>query len=111
MNNIISAITIKCLLVISFGLLLVSPAAHADFRKAVDAYIARDGATMLAEVKDAADKKNNEGLMLFMSAMNIDASTSQQKDIARVWGGNWAKHVIPEGQVKTTLSVILAEPQ
>jgi hypothetical protein len=111
MNNIISAITIKCLLAISFGLLLVSPAAHADFHKAVDAYISRDGATMLAEVKDAADKKNNEGLMLFMSAMNIDASASRQADIERVRASNREKRFVPESQVKTTLSVILTQPQ
>ena len=111
MNNKIRVIATKCRFALSLSLLLLSQTAHADFRKAVDAYIARDGATMLAEVKDAVGKKNNEGLVLLFSAMNIDASTSQQADIARIWGGNRDKHYIPESQVKTTLNVILTEAQ
>ena len=38
---------------ICMALLFTTQTAHADFRKALDAYMARDGATMLKEVKDA----------------------------------------------------------
>lgn len=51
--------------------------AHADFRKALDAYIARDGTTMLKEVKDAVDKRNDDGLILFLNALVIDYSSSK----------------------------------
>jgi hypothetical protein len=50
---------------------------HAGFRKALDAYIARDGEVMLKEVKDAVDKKNNDGLMLFLYSMDLDAYSSE----------------------------------
>jgi hypothetical protein len=61
---------------LSIGLLFITQIAHADFRKALDAYIARDGATMLKEVKDAVDKKNDDGLMLFLNTIAIDETTS-----------------------------------
>ena len=61
---------------ICIALLFITQTAHADFRKALDAYQARDGATMLKEVKDAVDKKNDDGLILFISAMDIDYLTS-----------------------------------
>ena len=51
--------------------------AHADFRKALEAYQNRDGDTLLKEVKDAVDKKNDDGLILFISAMDIDYTTSR----------------------------------
>lgn len=53
----------------SLSLMLITQTAHADFRKALDAYIARDGATMLAEVKDAVDKKKDDGLILFLGIL------------------------------------------
>jgi hypothetical protein len=64
----------KSNLLLAFGisLLLITQTAHADFRKALDAYIARDGATMLEEVKDAADKKNDDGLNIFLSFLRLD---------------------------------------
>ena len=40
----------------SISLLLITQTAYADFRKALDAYQARDGATMLKEVKDANEE-------------------------------------------------------
>jgi len=102
---------LNLLFVFSISLLFSTQTAYADFHKALDAYIARDGATMLSEVKDAVNKKSDDGLALFLSAMNIDASTSRQADIARIWRGDSDKHYIPESQVKTTLSVILTELQ
>ena len=54
---------------ICISLLFFTQTAHADFRKALDAYMARDGATMLKEVKDAVDKKNDDGIILFLSLL------------------------------------------
>lgn len=54
--------------------LLFIQTAHADFRKALDAYQKRDGATMLKEVKDAVDNKNDDGLILFLSVLELDKS-------------------------------------
>lgn len=54
-------------LTVSF--LLITQTAHADFRKALDAYQKRDGATMLKEVKDAVDKKNDDGIILFVGIL------------------------------------------
>ena len=59
---------------ICIALLFISQTAHADFRKALDAYQARDCATMLKEVKDAVDKKNDDGLILFLSVLELDKS-------------------------------------
>jgi hypothetical protein len=67
------------LLVLSLCLLLVTQTAHADFRKALNAYIARDGATMLAEVKDAVDKKNDDGIILFLSVLRLDHIVSKSR--------------------------------
>ena len=65
--NIKSHITKSHLLAAALiSLLLITQTAHADFRKALDAYQNRDGATMLKEVKDAVDKKNDDGLILFL---------------------------------------------
>ncbi|MEQ1767073.1 MAG: hypothetical protein ABL859_06550, partial [Methylotenera sp.] len=50
--------------------------AHADFRKALEAYQNRDGATMLKEVQDAVNKKSDDGLILFIGVMDIDCLTS-----------------------------------
>ena len=62
---------------ICISLLLITQIAHADFRKALDAYQKRDGATMLKEVKDAVDKSNDDGLMLFLSVLERDTVFSQ----------------------------------
>jgi TPR repeat protein len=85
------------LLTITISLLLLCQTAHADFRKALDAYIARDGATMLKEVKDAVDKKNDDGLMLFLMATNMDAATSDYDETTK--------------QSKSTLRAILPQPK
>ena len=77
MNNIFSTLKSNLLFVASISLLLITQTAHADFRKALDAYQARDGATMLKEVKDAVDKKNDDGLILFLSVLERDGIFSQ----------------------------------
>ena len=82
---------------LSISLLFTSQTAHADFRKALDAYQARDGATMLKEVKDAVDKKNDDGLMLLLMATNMDAATSDYDETTK--------------QSKSTLRAILPPPK
>jgi hypothetical protein len=72
MNNIFSTFKPHLLFAVSISFLLITQTAHADFRKALDAYIARDGATMLKEVKDAVNKKNDDGLILFLSVLELD---------------------------------------
>lgn len=57
--------------------LVFSTTVQAEFRKALDAYVAKDGGTVLREVKDAVDKNNNDGLILFLSSMNRDAYSSE----------------------------------
>lgn len=98
MNNKSSIITA---LTVSF--LIITQTAHADFRKALNAYQNRDGVAMLKEVKDAVDKKNDYGLMLFLHAMGIDANTSAKSNL---YEGFKDKR-----QIKTTLDSILAEQQ
>lgn len=61
---------------LSMALLLLTQVAYADFRKALDAYIARDGETILKEVKNAVEKKNDHGLILFLMATSFDSATS-----------------------------------
>lgn len=82
---------------ICIALLFITQTAHADFRKALDAYQARDGATMLKEVKDAVDKKNDDGLMLLLMATNMDAATSDYDETTK--------------QSKSTLRAILPQPK
>ena len=65
---------------LSISLLFITQTAHADFRKALNAYLARDGATMLKEVKDAVDKRNDDGLILFLNVLVIDYSSSKRLD-------------------------------
>jgi hypothetical protein len=79
----------QCLVLPLFYLVLFTQAqlAHADFRKALTAYQNRDGKTMLKEVQDAVDKKNDDGLILFLSVLELDkwivrADNSQQLFIA-----------------------------
>lgn len=67
------------LFALGISLLLVAQSAYADFRKALDAYIARDGTTMLKEVKDAVDKKNDDGLMLLLIAIRIEGFQSSRR--------------------------------
>lgn len=85
------------LFAISLSLLFATQAAHADFRKALDAYQKRDGATMLKEVKDAVDNKNDDGLMLLLMATNMDAATSDYDETTK--------------QPKSTLRAILPPPK
>ena len=82
---------------ICISLLFITQTAHADFRKALDAYMARDGATMLKEVKDAVGKKNDDGLMLLLMATNMDAVTSDYDETTK--------------QSKSTLRAILSHPK
>ena len=65
------------LFVLSVSLLFITQAAHADFRKALDAYQKRDGTTMLKEVKAAVDKKNDDGLILFLGILKQYPKTWQ----------------------------------
>lgn len=53
-------------------ILLVSSHAHADFRKVLTAYQARDGKTMLAEMQAAVNEKNPDGFELFVSVLETD---------------------------------------
>ena len=78
-------------------LLLITQTAHADFRKALDAYQARDGATMLKEVKDAVDKKNDDGLMLFLMATKLDSLTSDY-DGTRNQSQSTLRNILPQPQ-------------
>lgn len=52
---------------------------------------------MLKEVKDAVDKNNDDGLMLFLMATNMDAATSEYDKTAK--------------QSKSTLRVLLPPPK
>ena len=54
---------------ICIALLFITQTAHADFRKALEAYQKRDGTTMLKEVKDGVDKKNDDGIILFLGIL------------------------------------------
>jgi hypothetical protein len=103
MNNTFSTLKSSLLIAVSISLLLMTQTAHADFRKALEAYQKRDGATMLKEVKDAVDKKNDDGLMLFLHAMRIDATTSAKSNLYETF-----KDKRP---IKTTLDSILNQPQ
>ena len=82
---------------ICISLLFITQIAHADFRKALDAYQARDGATMLKEVKDAVDKRNDDGLMLLLMATSMDVATSDYDETTK--------------QPKSTLRAILPQPK
>lgn len=84
-------------LTFSLSLLLTVQTAHADFRKALEAYQNRDGDTLLKEVKDAVEKKNDEGLMLLLMATNMDAATSDYDETTK--------------QSKSTLRAILSPPK
>lgn len=59
------------LVISGIGLLAVisSFSAHADFRKALDAFQKRDGSTMLSKVKDAVEKNDDDGIILFLGIL------------------------------------------
>ena len=69
MNNTLNTLKSHVLIAVSMSLLLITQTAHADFRKALDALQNRDGVTMLKEVKDAVDQKNDDGIILFLSLL------------------------------------------
>ncbi len=70
---------LKTILLSSFTLLCltVSTTAHAEFRKAVDALIDRNPKGLMKEVRDAVKKKQNDGILLFISALQIGFMSSQ----------------------------------
>lgn len=70
-HSLITAVSSLCL--------LFTVPAHADFRKALEAYQNRDGATMLKEVNDAVEKKNDNGLILFLSMLELDKTLSNSR--------------------------------
>lgn len=72
MNNTLNAFKSYLLFIASISFLLITQTAHADFRKALDAYMARDGEAILKEVKDAVEKKNDDGIILFLSVLELD---------------------------------------
>jgi TPR repeat protein len=63
---------------LTISLLLFAQTAHADFRKALDALIKHNGKNMLHEVKCSVDKNDNDGLLLFISALNMSAETANK---------------------------------
>lgn len=79
-NQILQAIPTyiqKCMFLgISLLCLLVSFNAQAGFREAIEALQEQDAPALLNEVREAVEKKNDDGLMLFLHAMNLDESTS-----------------------------------
>ena len=91
---------------LSISLLFITQTAHADFRKALNAYLARDGATMLKEVKDAVEKKNDDGLILFLNAMQIDEQTSNKTSFKDGY-----KDKIVRSKMLTTFETIFNEAQ
>ena len=91
---------------LSISLLFITQTAHADFRKALDAYQARDGANMLEEVKDAVDKKNDDGLILFLNAMQIDEQTANKTSFKDGY-----KDKIEHSKMLTTFETIFNEAQ
>jgi hypothetical protein len=68
MTNLIKQAVLTTL---SFACLCFSFSAQADFRKALDAYIARDGDAMLKEVKHAVDTKNCDGMHSFVMKLRF----------------------------------------
>jgi hypothetical protein len=73
--------SLLCTTLLCLSLILTSQTAHADFRKALTSYQNRDGKTMLTEVQDAVDNKNDEGLVLFISAIKHDRITSKKTSL------------------------------
>lgn len=50
--------------------------AHADFKSAIESYIALDGTKLLHDVEDAVKHNNNDGLLHFLDAMRSDRDMS-----------------------------------
>ncbi|HQO17335.1 MAG TPA: hypothetical protein PLG02_10275, partial [Methylotenera sp.] len=94
------------LLALSLSLMLITQTAHADFRKALDAYQKRDGDTLLKEVKDAVDKKNDDGLMLLLNAIQLDEQTSKKTS----FNDNYQEK-IDRSKMLSTFEIILNESQ
>lgn len=101
MSSTKRALRLFLLTITSILTLLTACTAQASFRNALEAYQKRDGTKMLLEVKDAINKKNNDGLMLFMTAMSIDRGTSMK---TALYKGS-------QDNKQTTLKNILTEQQ
>jgi TPR repeat protein len=91
---------------LAVSLMLTTLTAHADFRKALDAYQKRDGATMLKEVKDAVESSNDDGLLLFLNALQIDEKTSKETSLH-----DTHQEKIDRSKMNSTFETILSESQ
>lgn len=100
-NSKLQYLKLPLITISTFYALLTTSIAQADFHKAILAYQNRDGLSLLSEVKDAVNKKNNDGLMLFMSVMSIDRGTSMKTSLYKGTQDN----------KQTTLKNILADQQ
>jgi hypothetical protein len=54
---------------LGFAALLITSNAQADLRKAIEAFQTQDGSTMLVEVREAVERKNDDGVILFLSLL------------------------------------------
>lgn len=61
----------------SFVFLLISGIAHADFNKALEAYIKNDAESMLSEITDSINNKSTDGLMLLINSISYDGKRLQ----------------------------------
>jgi hypothetical protein len=75
--------------------------AHADFRNALDAYSSRNGQAMLKGVNDAVNRKNDDGLKLFLMAIRTDTFQSSRKYF----------YYNDDNRKPSTLRTILTKPQ
>ena len=77
--EVASRLGVKMLLslITAVSLMTLAPSSHADFRKALDAYFARDGVTMLREVRNAVESGKYDGFILFLSMLERDSVFSQ----------------------------------
>lgn len=80
-NSKLQSLKFLLITISTFYALVATSIAQADFHKAILAYQNRDGLSLLREVKDAVNKKNNDGLMLFMNVMSIDRGTSMKTSL------------------------------
>jgi len=96
------------LVISGIGLLAIvnSFSAYADFYKALDAYIARDGAAMLKEMENSVAKKSDDGLMMFLNAMQVDEQASMKTSLKDNF-----KDKIDRSKMLTTFETILNETQ
>lgn len=100
-NSKLQRLKFPLITISTFYALVATSIAQADFHKAILAYQNRDGLSLLNEVKDAVNKKNNDGLMLFMNVMSIDRGTSMKTSLYKVTQDN----------KQTTLKNILTDQQ